>query len=339
MRHLFEKKLKILCLSFTFTLSLSAGHAAPSGEIVFVHPIDFREIWIGSVDGRNTHRLFRDPILIRELSIQRGDRYILAVAEGIPDAETGVDVYLFDRQNKLAGRKDLTLGRFSEVCDAAISQNGDVVFANTIGGTLRNPDGIYLIPNREVHQPIPKVEKLFNGPACHVDWAPNGEDVVFSNWDGIFLLNIFAKPVSHIIKNGYRPVFSPDGKRIAFFIKDAKRDSQIGIVSLNAPANVRRIKIHESGVPIYLTWSTDGEYIAYAVITEVLQDLHQKWLYSNFAMQVSNGKHHHILQAFKTGSGAFEWISEAYPVEPTNLLTATWGKLKAPPGTEDVKPE
>ena len=338
MRYLFEKKLKILCLSFAFILPLSAGHAAPSGEIVFVHPIDFGEIWTGGVDGRNTHRLFRGPILIKELSIQKGARYILAVAEGMPDEDFSVDAYLFDRENKLAGRKDLTLGRFSEVCDAAISQNGDVVFANTIGGTLRNPDGIYLIPNREVHQPIPKVEKLFDGPACHVDWAPNGEDVVFSNRAGIFLLNIFARPVSLIVKHGYRPVFSPDGKQIAFFIKDAKQGPQIGIVSLNALANVRRIKIHESGVPIYLTWSAGGEYIAYALITEVLQDLHRKWLYSNFAVQVSNGRHHRILQAFKTGSGAFEWINRAYPVEPADRLTTIWGKLKVG-GTEDVKPE
>lgn len=336
MRHLFEKKLKMLCLSFVFTLLLSSGHAAPSGEIVFVHPIDFREIWTGSVDGRNTRRIFRDPLLIKELSIQRGNRYILAVAEELPDEDFSFDAYLFDRQNKLAGRKDLTLGRFSEVCDAAISHRGDVVFANTIGGTLRHPDGIYLIPNHEVHQPIPEVEKLFTGPACHVDWAPNGEDVVFSNWDGVFLLNIFARPVSFIIKDGYRPVFSPDGKQIAFFIEDAKQNPHIGIVSLNTPANVRRIKIHELGVPIYLTWSTDGKYIAYALITETLQDLHRKWLYANFAVQVSNGRHTPILQAFKTGSGAFEWIDKAYPVEPTDRLTTTWGILKAR-GTEDVK--
>ena len=285
---------------------------------------------MSSVDGRNARRLFKLPLFTMELSVQEGDRYILVVAEGmenkeIGEEEIGVDAYLLDVQSPRAGRKDLTLGRFSEISDAAISRNGDVVFSNIIDQA--HPDGIYLIPSHEVHTPIPKAEKLFDGPAGYVDWAPNGEDIVFSNLDGIFLLNIFTRQTSLIVKeDSFRPVFSPDGKHLAFFTRkfqqnQLKRTYGIGIVALDAPADVKQLKIEKGSFPQYITWSVDGRYIAYALYDSRDQ-------LSCFAVRVNGGKQHiPIFRAFEGGLRTFEWTRKKY--SSANLLTTTWAELKA----------
>ena len=224
---------------------------------------------MSSVDGRNARGLFKLPLFTMELSVQEGDRYILVVAEGmenkrIGDAETGIDAYLLDTQNPRAGRKDLTLGRFDEISDAAISRNGDVVFSNMINQA--HPDGIYLIPSHEVHTPIPKVEKLFDGPAGYVDWAPNGEDIAFSNLDGIFLLNIFTKHTSLIVSRKITSVlFFHQMESTLPFLRGNSQQNQlkrtygISIVDLHAPADVKQLKIKKGSFPQYITWSADGK--------------------------------------------------------------------------------
>lgn len=330
MKILFRNRAKFFSLCLILLLFPFTIHAAPSGKIIFSHSTEPFEIWMSSVDGRNARGLFKLPLFTMELSVQEGDRYILVVAEGmenkrIGEEEIGVDAYLLDTQNPRAGRKDLTLGRFSEISDAAISRNGDVVFSNIINQA--HPDGIYLIPSHEVHTPIPKAEKLFNGPAGYVDWSPNGEDIVFSNLDGIFLLNIFTRQTSLVVgEDGFRPVFSPDGKHLAFFTRkfqqnQLKRTYGIGIVALDAPADVKQLKIEKGSFPQYITWSADGRYIAYALYDSQDQ-------LSCFAVRVNGGKQHiPIFRAFEGGLRTFEWTRKKYPL--TNLLTTTWGELKA----------
>ena len=293
---------------------------------------------MSSVDGRNARRLFKLPLFTMELSIQEGDRYVVVVAEGMENKKIGeeeieVDAYLLDIQSPRAGRKDLTLGRFSEISDAAISRNGDVVFSNIINQA--HPDGIYLISSQEVHAPIPKVEKLFDGPAGYVDWSPNGEDIVFSNLDGIFLLNIFTRQTSLIVReDGFRPVFSPDGKHLAFFTRtfsrnQLKRTYGIGIVALDAPADVKQLKIEKGSFPQYITWSADGRYIAYVSYTKLdVQNIEQFQAIGNFVIPATGGEPEPILLGSKWTEWVFEWVDEAYPVEPNASLVTTWGELK-----------
>ena len=82
----------------------------PAEEIIFASdPQNQPGIWISNVNGRNARKLFDPPVLVQEISIQEGDRYIVCVGEAIGDIETGFDAYLFDTQKLNNGRKDTVL--------------------------------------------------------------------------------------------------------------------------------------------------------------------------------------------------------------------------------------
>ena len=339
MTHSFENCRKMCCLLVFFVCAVFTVDTLPAEEIIFAaHPQNQPGIWISNVNGRNARRLFDPPVFVQEISIQEGDRYILCVGEGIEDIETGHDVYLFDTQKLNKGRKDLTWGRFSFVSDAAISFSGDVVFANTIFNEF--PDGIYLIPKHEIHEPIPQAEKLFDGEARYVDWSPNGKEVVFSNSEGIFLLDITTKQVSQILEYGYRPVFSPDGKKLAFIVdtpgeNGRKKYSQIGVVPLHVPQNVKIFERTETHLHLgYLTWTPDGMSIAY-VLVEVTFGVPGGvgWFgivreYSNFAVSVEDGRLRGMFKEIEGGVRLWEWTRDSFPPTPIAKFTTTWGELK-----------
>lgn len=334
----FEKWVKLLVLWSVFLPFHFTANADPSGEIIFVHPTDPREIWISDVNGHNARKLFKPPLIILEISIQEGDQYILVVGEGVFPKEGGIDAYLFDRRNPAAGRKDLTWGRFGEVCDAVISRNGNVVFTNSING---HPDGLYLIPNHEVSKLIPKAKKIFHGPACHVDWSPNGEDIAFSNEEGVFLLNIFTKQTSLLVKSGFYPVFSPDGKQLAFSlttpIQNGKQQTGIAIAPPRLPADVEIVALDEDHSFLRPTWSADGKYIAYLTFFGI-RGLNQR-KDNNFAIPATGGNPVPILKLFEKHVWTLEWTNVTYPVEVTHSLVTTWAELKVPKGIEKIQHE
>lgn len=335
MTHFISNPQRMFCLYLFLLCSIFTVNTIHAEEIIYASdPQNKRPIWISDVNGRNARQLFNPPLLVKEISIQSGDRYILCVAQGI-DQETGVDAYIFDTEQLDKGRKDLTYGRFSIVSDAAISSSGDVVFSNTI--YREYPDGIYLIPKHEVHEPIPEAIKLFSGPADYVDWSPNGKEVVFSNKEGIFLLDVFSMEVSQILEYGYRPVFSPDGTKLAFRIKtqqnDGKLYSEIGVISIQDPQNVNvfeKTKFHP--YVNLLTWTPDGRSIAYVVTKVEKRKQGNVSEYLNFAVSVEDGKTQRIFMNFERGVRVWEWTKESFPLSPVAKLTTTWGKLKRDTG-------
>lgn len=338
MIHFFKKHRRMLCLCLflvcsVFIVNTKVVHA---DEIIYQpNELHQKGIWISNLNGHNTRLLFNPPIVAKQIAIQDGDRYILCVGIGI-GIEDGTDVYLFDTKNVDRGRKDLTYGQFSTVRDAAISVNGDVVFSNVINNEF--PDGIYLIPNEEIHETFPKAEKLFDGAANYVDWAPNGQEIVFSNNNGIFLLNVDTKKVSQILDYGYRPVFSPDGSKLAFVVpgplqNKGKRTRKIGMISLNDPKDEKVFETTKTDLYCnYLTWTPDGKSISY-VLAEVKGILLWALLldYTNFVVSITEGRPgrpKQILQHIEGGVRALEWTQKAYSVEPESKLTTTWGQLK-----------
>ena len=339
MTRLFQNRWQLCYLCIFLVCIVFTVKAMPAEEIIFASSAqNQRGIWISNVNGHNARKLFDPPVLVQEISVQKGDRYILCVGEGI-GIETGFDAYLFDTQKLNKGRKDLTFGRFSVVSDAAISTNGDVVFANIIFN--ESPDGIYLIPHNEIDKPIPKAEKLFDGAAGYVDWAPNGKGVVFSNLEGIFLLDITTKRVSQILTSGSRPVFSPDGKKLAFTVytppgeNGRKGYATIGVVPLHAPENVQIFEKTETDSHFnYLTWTPDGTSIAYVFVETTFGVPGGLGLfgivreYSNFAVSVENGTIRRMFEDIEGGVRVWEWTRGSYPDDPELILPTSWGQLK-----------
>ena len=305
-------------------------HAKPNGEIIFRHPENFRELWIGDVNnGGDTHLIFRQELLIIQLSIQKDDIYLVAVAERFVDDELKslIDAYLLDRRDRIVKEKNLTRGLFGEVLDAVISQNGDVVFTNRSfriqAAVPRQASGIYLIPNSEIRKPIPQVELLLEVDADYVDWGPHRNQIAYSTDTGIFLFNISTKKVSQIIKDGYRPLFSPDGKHLAFLTRT--KPTKLGVLSLGNLHNLKHIEIEGGVSPIYLTWSPDGRYIVYTLAGPNRTS-------KNFAVPIAGGRPERILEMYAGGVPLFEWTHTAkavtHAVKPENKLTTLWGKLK-----------
>lgn len=318
--------------------SIFIVNPVPAEEIIYasLNPQNRKiEIRISDVNGNNARKLFSPPVFVQEISILKGDRYILCVGEGVGN-ETGFDAYLFDTKQLNKGRKDLTYGRFSLISDAAISSNGDVVFSNSIN--FEYPDGIYLIPNHEIHELIPKVEKLFDGPAGYVDWSPNGKDVVFSNKEGIFLLDTFTKEVSQILEYGLRPVFSPDGTKVAFYVYTPKENNQkwiqqVGVIFLQDPQNVKVLEKAKTDLFLnYLTWTPDGKSIAYVLVKDKVDGRRNMWEYLNFAVSIEDGKVRRIFEDIEGGVRIWEWTKASFPLIPVAKLTTTWGKLKRDTG-------
>lgn len=197
----------VCCLCFLLILFSNAAEAVPSGEIIFVPPLDWGEIWISNVDGTNARQLFRQTFeQVHKLSVQKGNKYILAVAEE-PWAQW--DIYLFNLRKPKATRKNLTQGRFYWIDDADISKNGDVVFGYE--------GGLYLIKSRELVKREPAVEKLLDREWVDaVEWAPNGQQIAFSHRNNLYLFDIVTKEVFQIAEEADAPAFSPNGKQIAF---------------------------------------------------------------------------------------------------------------------------
>ena len=108
-----------------------ATYANLTGEIIFRHPVDTLGLWLGNVNSKHTSRKISDvPLLISQLSIQEGDRYIMAVADRIIENEQEyfVDLYLIDRKHWK--EKNLTQRQYNQILCADISRNGDIVFTN-----------------------------------------------------------------------------------------------------------------------------------------------------------------------------------------------------------------
>ena len=328
MTNIFKNTVRILCLGLAIFLPFTT-HAKTNWKIIFRHPLDYHELWFGiGDDERRARRIFRLPRPISTFSIQKDGRYIVAVAEErLVDLKQPplVDIYLLDRKRPGAEARNLTQGEYSQIPDAAISENGDVIFINLSFIIPKNGKlirGLYLIPFREIEKPRPKAELLLEVDAESVDWAPNGKEIVYETDWGIFHFDIRTKEVSHITKDGSYPVFSPDGEKIAFLTRTSPK--KIGIKTAGQRA-IKYIGLEEDPDPYVenITWSVDGQSIVYTVFN-IFDPA-----YSNFVVPIGGGDAEQIFQAyFEGGLSQFEWTHTAYPVEPTNQLTTLWGKLK-----------
>ena len=166
------------------------------------------------------------------------------------------------------------------------------------------------------------------GRGNRIDWAPNGKQIVHSSSAGLFIIDIATRDETRISRKGKHPVFSPDGKKIAFsYVDGATGNRQIDIISLDTLQpliTIKELMVHASLQG--LRWSPDGEYLIYTVF---VNHLFEKWTsYRNIAIPVDGGHPVRLLDITNRGVSQFDWLDTAYPVEPKNHLTTLWGKIK-----------
>lgn len=329
------------CLCFLYMglfFLLTPLNAAPTGEIIFVHPINSSEIWISNVEGTTARKLFRQTFGdIDKIEVQENGEYVLVVADKAIDIGDNIrvflgsyDIYLLDRKNPLRKAKNLTLGRFPNLLDADISTNGDVIF-------VERP-GLMLIRNDELAKPEPEPELLLDIGAWEIydiEWSPDGKHIAFSTLEALFLFDVATKDIFRITgRADSPPVFSPNGKQIAFSTFVARNGqlwtSAIAVASVQPDADVEIVHIKKDYLYGVDSWSPDGQFIAYGSYTHLeIRNIDQFRTLGNFVIPATGGEPEPILITMKDTVLSLDWDDKAYAVEPADALVTTWGALKA----------
>ncbi len=326
--------LPYLCLIFFVPLT---ADTKLTSEIIYVTGRQFNDLWITRINNTdNTRPLLKiendDFHGIEHLSVQRNGHLIaISVRDwGIHPFEH--EGYLIDTTEVPAKPRKLTHNRVEDVYDIDISPNGDVVFVNSLIH-VRDPlpkRGIYFIPYRELKKASPKITLLKEVHATNVAWSPDGEQIAYDTAEGVFIFNIRTERTIHISKIGSMPVFSPDGKKLAFssdrlhdFVRIA---DEIRIVSLHNLRTWRTIKgLQKHSWFLGLKWSPNGKYIVYEISGMDNRGLSVDYI---IAVPLNGGVPEKILDDMPNFVYIFDWSSSAYAVEPENRLATLWGKLK-----------
>ena len=330
------------CLCFLYMglfFVLTPLNAAPTGEIIFVHPISRSEIWISNVEGTTARKLFRQTFGdIDKIEVQEKGEYVLVVADKAIENGNNVqvflgnyDVYLLDRKNPLRKAKNLTLGRFPGLIDADISSNGDVIF-------VEQP-GLMRIRNDELAKPEPEIERLMDPGVMDifdVVWSPDGKHIAFRTLSDLFLFDVATQDIFRIARNVNSPVvFSPNGKQIAFSTVVGRNGEwptkAIAVAPVQPEARAEIVHVKKDYIYNVDAWSPDGKFIAYGSYIDPsrIKNIELFRSRGNFVIPATGGEPEPILITMKDTVLSLDWDDKAYPVEPANALVTTWSALKA----------
>ena len=346
-----NNKLQTYCLLSLIGMSLfcfsTYVNAAPTGEIIFVHPNAEGEIWISNVVGTNARKFFGHTFeRINQIQVQEDGEYVLAIVDkplAIEEKKRGIirirhrlsriEVFLLDKKNPNRKAKDITLGRFETVRDADISKNGNVLIAA--------PPSLYLIKPEQLGQPEPEAELLLDldgWKSGNVQWSPDGKYIAFTTTrKELFLLDVATHDIfgiaENVLYNNF--AFSPDGKQIAYSL-DIEKDgvwlgTGIAVVPVEPNAVMELIHFKEGFQFGVESWTPDGQYIAYWSYRHptLINNIELFRSIRNFVVPATGGKPEQILITIKSTVRELDWIQQTYPVEPADSLVTTWGKLKA----------
>lgn len=89
-------------------------------------------------------------------------------------------------------------------------------------------------------------------------WSPDGEKIAYCLKDDIWVMNVDGSNKIKLAEGTVFPAWSPDGRRIAF-------GTDAGLENINSDGTDRRLLVKEMGWVTFLAWSPDGEKIAYIV--------------------------------------------------------------------------
>ncbi len=195
-----------------------------------------------------------------------------------------------------------------------------------------------IIRNDELAKPEPEIERLMDHDAMDiydVEWSPNGRHIAFSRLNELFLFDVATKDIFRILRRiDSSPVFSPNGKQIAFGIVVARDGNlwtkAIAVAPVEPDAGAEIVPSKKDYIYSVDSWSPDGKFIAYGSYTHLeIRNIELFRSLGNFVIPATGGEPEPILITMKDIVLSLDWNNKAYAVEPADALVTTWGALKA----------
>ncbi len=320
--------IKCLCLCIAFLLPF-ATHAKFTGEVIFRNRgNDWNELWITRIENAKNARLLykhNEREIINTYSIQK-DGPLIAISAG-PTS----DIYLIDRNRLRAEPRNLTNNRFDATWKVRISPNGDILFTNSDTG--RPPEvieGLYLMPSDEIKKVNPQATLLKKGSIYFVRWSPDSKQFLYLTGSGLFLYNLLTGEDTLIIKDKLNPplypVFSPDGKTLAFIHQPTLEPGiEIDVISLETLHPQLFMIDLENHRFFGLKWPAEN-YLVYGI------DDRKNKISRHYVIHIDGGPPEQILEdmedMIEKGLTGYVFGNTTFAVEPANRLTTVWGKLK-----------
>ncbi len=326
----------LFCL-FVICLLPVTTRADVSGEIVLVHPVKQRELWITHLNvGGTTHQIYEhepEPnFRILDVVTQKGGKYIAFLARS-GDEAAGIHlhniyiIYIFNKYRRGEKALNITQNRFGEIDERGfdISKNGDIVFASERppAGVMK---GIYLIPRTEFQETAPRATMLVKNAYDPV-WFPDGERIAFVEDHHIYILTVATGEKIPLNVKGYLPTVSPNGQYIALTKKIfALVVSQIDIHSLSTQKLLSTRNPTHNSFLMDFKWAPDDDHLVFTTLTG------RKHHVMSFNQQIQHlGKQKDFLDQGIFGHHIviYDWThSGAYSIDSNVHITTLWGKLK-----------
>jgi hypothetical protein len=318
---------KYLCLCLAFLLPFAA-HAKFTGEVIFrYNGNDYNELWITHIENAKNPRLLykhNEKEFIYSFAIQK-DSPIIAISAGL----IASNIFLIDRNRLRAGARNLTENRFNTTKRVDISPNGDILFTNTHANPFPEViTGLYFMPNDEVKKVKPQATLLKEGSIVFFRWSPDSEQFIYLDrfGKGLFLYNLLTGEDTLIANEKMYPVFSPDGKKLAFIYQPKlELGVELDVISLETLHPQLFPNDLENYVFFGIKWPTEN-YLVYGI------DDKQNKISRHYVIRIDGGPPEQILEGMEdmieNGLTGYVLGNTTFAVEPTNRLTTLWGKLK-----------
>lgn len=246
---------------------------SPDGHLLAYQSMSDRGLWISGTSGENARRVAAPSgsVLAHTISLPRDSEPRFS-----PD---GLEIAFSSRSNGPYSELqvvDLASGKVRNlthdlalVLSPAWSPDGKFVyFASSRGGTMN----IWKIPSSGGE---PEQITAGQGDDAQLDISADGKKIVFSTWRqnaNIARADLEAKPgqadvrflTTDPARNQLAPVYSPDGKYIAYFsnLKGAEKES-IWISNADGSDPVQLVK--DDGINVFPRWESDSRHLVYAV--------------------------------------------------------------------------